>query len=87
MKKLSSIDREPGNSQGAMVVGIGSHCPANGLWRPLGSSAEAIFVFEGSIMPAHDGGSAMWTLVDAGDRSRGGGVPALDPEPRGDGEA
>ncbi|MBT8162320.1 MULTISPECIES: hypothetical protein [Arthrobacter] len=63
MKKFSNTDRAPDNSQGTMVARIGTHCPANGLWQSLESSTEAIFVFEGSIMPAHDGGSAMWSLV------------------------
>ena len=79
MKKFSNTDRAPDNSQGTMVARIGTHCPANGLWQSLESSAEAIFVFEGSIMPAHDGGSAMWSLVGAGYRSRVGGSPGTGP--------
>jgi hypothetical protein len=70
MKKISSTDRASGNSQGRTVVLTGSHCPANGLWRPVDSSAEPIFVFEGSMMPTHDGGSAMWMLVDGGRQTR-----------------
>ncbi len=74
MKKISHTSWNLRKSHHPVVVETGSHCPFNGLWRPVDSSAEPLFVFEGSIMPTHGGGTAEWMLVATGngiaDRSR-----------------
>ncbi|MCU1436074.1 MAG: hypothetical protein JWR71_2799 [Pseudarthrobacter sp.] len=64
MKKISTLRRVSGKGLGLMAK-TGFHCPANGFWRPEDGSTGPIFVFEGSIMPAARGGSAVWLLEDA----------------------
>ncbi|MDQ4501198.1 hypothetical protein [Sinomonas sp. ASV322] len=68
MKKISQTSWNLRKSHMAMIARTGAHCPANGLWQPVDSSAEPLFVFEGSIMPTHLGGTAEWILVATGAR-------------------
>ncbi|MCH6470193.1 hypothetical protein [Sinomonas terrae] len=67
MKKISHTSWNLRKSH-EVIASTGSHCPANGLWQPLDSSVEPMFVFEGSIMPAHAGGSVEWMLVQTTNR-------------------
>ena len=60
MKKISSAHRNP-SSGGRLVARTGSHCPANGFWIPEGQG-QAVFVFEGSIMPTSSSGATIWLL-------------------------
>ena len=64
MKKISSTRRTSDARLGLMAK-TGSHCPANGFWRPEDRSGNPIFVFEGSIMPVSSSGSTVWYLEDA----------------------
>ena len=64
MKKISTTRRTSGASLGLMAK-TGSHCPANGFWRPEDRSGNPVFVFEGSIMPVSSSGSTVWFLEDA----------------------
>lgn len=73
MKKISHTSWNLRKSH-SMIVRTGTHCPINGLWQPVDSSAEPLFVFEGSIMPTHDGGTAEWILVDAKRRVAEGAI-------------
>lgn len=50
-------DTRPG-----LAARTGFHCPANGFWRPEDRSTDAVFIFEGSIMPAGSAGSTVWYL-------------------------
>ncbi|MEA5455425.1 hypothetical protein SPF06_11895 [Sinomonas sp. JGH33] len=68
MKKISHSSWNLRKSYGHVIVRTGSHCPVNGLWQPAESTDEPLFVFEGSIMPTHAGGSAEWMLVATGRR-------------------
>ncbi|HEY8700032.1 MAG TPA: hypothetical protein VIM08_03545 [Arthrobacter sp.] len=61
MKKISSAHRTP-SSGGRLAARTGSHCPANGFWIPEGQPGQAVFVFEGSIMPASASGATIWLL-------------------------
>lgn len=70
MKKISHTSWNLRMGHSPVLVPTGSHCPLNGLWRPVDSSAEPLFVFEGSIMPTHGGGTAEWMLV-----ATGNGIP------------
>jgi|APAga8741243907_1050103.scaffolds.fasta_scaffold66227_1 hypothetical protein len=74
MKKISHTSWNLRKSQSMLIVRTGSHCPINGLWQPVDSSGEPLFVFEGSIMPPHSGTSGEWMLVDAGRRVAEGAV-------------
>lgn len=61
MKKISSARRNPpGGSR--LAVRTGSHCPANGFWFPECEPGQAVFVFEGSIMPMGASGPVLWLL-------------------------
>ncbi|KHL04231.1 hypothetical protein [Sinomonas humi] len=73
MKKISHTSWNLRKSQ-SMIVRTGTHCPTNGLWQPVDSPSEPLFVFEGSIMPTHDGGSAEWMLVEAKRRVAEGAI-------------
>jgi hypothetical protein len=73
MKKISHTSWNLRKSH-SMIVRTGAHCPINGLWQPVDSSAEPLFVFEGSIMPTHGGGTAEWILVDAKRRVAEGAI-------------
>ena len=64
MKKISSTRRTSDARLGLMAK-TGSHCPANGFWRPEDRSADPVFVFEGSIMPVGGGGSTVWYLEES----------------------
>lgn len=48
----------------------GEHCPFNGWWAPAGREEDRRYVMQGNILPAHDGGTVVWTLVAAGSGSR-----------------
>lgn len=63
MKKISKVSWNSKNPAIPTIAPTGVHCPVNGLWEPLGSSADPIFVFEGSVMPPHAGASVEWQLV------------------------
>jgi hypothetical protein len=45
-----------------LAARTGSHCPANGFWFPEGQDGQAVFVFEGSIMPMSGSGATLWLL-------------------------
>ncbi|AXJ10095.1 hypothetical protein [Arthrobacter sp. PM3] len=62
MKKIITKNRRAAENSIPLRASTGSHCPANGLWRTEDASAEPVFVFEGSIMPAAGGMSAVWYL-------------------------
>ncbi|WP_120520954.1 hypothetical protein [Arthrobacter celericrescens] len=62
MKKIGLTARTR-HDAGPLSVNTGSHCPANGLWRPEDGAAEPVFIFEGSLMPASGGVSTVWHLV------------------------
>lgn len=64
MKKINTIRRISETGPG-LTARTGFHCPANGFWRPEDRSVDAVFVFEGSIMPASGGGSTVWYLENA----------------------
>ena len=64
MKKINTLRRNSEKGRGLQAK-TGFHCPANGFWRPDDGSVDPVFVFEGSIMPASRGGSAVWYLEDA----------------------
>ena len=64
MKKINTLRRIADGKLGLMTK-TGFHCPANGFWRPADRSKDPVFVFEGSIMPATGGGSAVWYMEDA----------------------
>ncbi|MEJ1195606.1 hypothetical protein [Pseudarthrobacter sp. CCNWLW207] len=61
MKKISSAHRDP-SSGSRLAARTVSHCPANGFWIPEGQPGQAVFVFEGSIMPAGSSGATVWLL-------------------------
>ncbi|MCU1518408.1 MAG: hypothetical protein JWQ75_3129 [Pseudarthrobacter sp.] len=64
MKKISSAHRSPlGGSR--LAARTGSHCPANGFWLPEGQPGQAVFVFEGSIMPMSGSGATLWLLDES----------------------
>lgn len=42
----------------------GEHCPLNGWWAPAGREADRRYIAQGSILPADDGESVIWTLVE-----------------------
>jgi hypothetical protein len=65
VKKISQTRWVSNPTLGAISARTGFHCPRNGFWRPLGGVGEPLFVFEGSLMPAHAGHSIEWYLVDA----------------------
>lgn len=46
------------------TAATGSHCPASGLWGPDNGDGPVLRLYEGSIMPAFGGSSALWTLVE-----------------------
>lgn len=64
MKKISQASWNLRKPRNRTVVPTGSHCPVTGLWRPVGSSAEPGFVFEGSVMPTNAGERTQWQLVE-----------------------
>jgi hypothetical protein len=66
MKKITSPRyRNAAERRIPLKASTGSHCPANGFWRPEdGPATEPVFVFEGSIMPSGKRGSTMWYLDD-----------------------
>jgi hypothetical protein len=61
VKKISSAHRVP-SSGSRLAARTGSHCPANGFWLPEGQPGQAVFVFEGSIMPRGASGATLWLL-------------------------
>lgn len=61
MKKISSAHRNPASGS-RLVARTGSHCPVNGFWRPEGQEGQAVFVFEGSLMPVSVSGASLWLL-------------------------
>lgn len=61
MKKISSVHRNF-SSGSRLAARTGSHCPANGFWLPEGQPGQAVFVFEGSIMPMSAAGATLWLL-------------------------
>ncbi|MFP3581278.1 hypothetical protein SB659_17045 [Arthrobacter sp. SIMBA_036] len=67
MKKITSTQyRKATEGRIQLKASTGSHCPANGFWRPEdGPATEHVFVFEGSMMPPGRRGSTMWYLDDA----------------------
>jgi hypothetical protein len=65
MKKINNSQRRVSVASWRLRANTGSHCPANGFWRPEDRSAEPVFVFEGSIMPAGRAGAIAWYLDDA----------------------
>ncbi|WP_334172038.1 hypothetical protein [Sinomonas sp.] len=67
MKKISHTSWNLRKLHG-VIVATGSHCPANGLWQPLDSDGEPLFVFEGSMMPTHAGATTEWMLVQTSNR-------------------
>lgn len=64
MKKIMNSYRRTPDTASSLSVKTGSHCPANGFWRPEDRSAEPVFVFEGSIMPAGQAGATVWRLEE-----------------------
>lgn len=66
MKRIGLTVQAHRQATAAPTARTGCHCPLNGLWRPVGSAAEAVFIFEGSLMPAHAGLSTEWVWVDSG---------------------
>ncbi|MDP9884183.1 hypothetical protein J2W21_001693 [Sinomonas atrocyanea] len=63
MKKISNVRWNSKNPAIPTIAPTGVHCPVNGLWEPLGSPADPVFVFEGSVMPTLAGASVEWQLV------------------------
>lgn len=41
----------------------GDHCPHTGWWSPTGKPVDAVLITEGSIMPASNGQTVLWTWV------------------------
>lgn len=67
MKKITSLQyRKASERRIQLKASTGSHCPANGFWRPAdGPTSEPVFVFEGSVMPPGKSGSIVWYLDDS----------------------
>ncbi|MBX7443877.1 MULTISPECIES: hypothetical protein [unclassified Arthrobacter] len=67
MKKITGPQyRKASERKIQLKASTGSHCPANGFWRPEdGPANEPVFVFEGSMMPPGKRGSTMWYLDDS----------------------
>jgi hypothetical protein len=61
MKKISSAHRNPAGGA-RLTARTGSHCPTNGFWYPEEQQGQAVFVFEGSIMPMSSTGATLWLL-------------------------
>lgn len=61
MKKISSARRNSSHDS-RLAARTGYHCPANGFWVPDGQPGQAVFVFEGSLMPMSASGAALWLL-------------------------
>ncbi len=66
MKRINQSSWQLNESRGSVTARTGFHCPVNGLWKPVETAAEPLFVFEGSIMPSYGGNSTEWTLVASG---------------------
>jgi hypothetical protein len=65
MKRIALL-RERVATAGATVT----HCPASGLWAPVGAPHDGQTFFEGHVFPSYNGAPTVWRRVTAGDTSR-----------------
>ena len=47
-----------------VTAATGSHCPASGLWAPVGAEGACCRILEGSVMPAFRNAAAEWKLLE-----------------------
>lgn len=71
-----------GNAAKNRPLRTGDHCPQNGLWSPSWKEEQAIYVAEGSLMPAHEGAPAYWYYVDTHPQFRCGPAAELIGSPK-----
>lgn len=62
-RRIAHPHSQSKSSRNGREVRTGEYCPLNGWWVPASRDADAHFIAEGSIMPAHGGESMTWTLV------------------------
>jgi hypothetical protein len=47
----------------SLTAATGSHCPVSGTWIPEDQHSEKRNFSEGSVMPAHNGQTVVWTYI------------------------